>query len=230
MQVLDKVFMSIILLAASFWDAAAPEQAQQATSRISSPSNPSVVVGLLDTLAHLQFCRMRLSAYSVLLQNLLQAAASSAEVVSVIWQIQQRHIFLLVWPVCSACSTLPARSCCSVWLSNRYAVEHTVGIVQASAGLLECLPSYEALKERLPNGEASWYANSVLASRMQFLMGILAPCIPQLPGVRLPCSATPVHLCVTQHPTVSCGRETASHSRTMATATWQEDMMGKDDR
>lgn len=80
MQVLDKVFMSIVLLAASFWDAAAPEQAQQASVKISGLSKTSMAVSLLDTLAHLQFCRMRLSAYSVLLQNLLQAAASSAEV------------------------------------------------------------------------------------------------------------------------------------------------------
>jgi hypothetical protein len=72
--------MSIVLLAASFWDAATPEQAQQAPGKILGLSKTTMVVSLLDTLAHLQFCRMRLSAYSVLLQNLLQAAASSAEV------------------------------------------------------------------------------------------------------------------------------------------------------
>ena len=77
---LDKVFMSIVLLAASFWDTATPEQAQQAPGKILGLSKTTMVVSLLDTLAHLQFCRMRLSAYSVLLQNLLQAAASSAEV------------------------------------------------------------------------------------------------------------------------------------------------------
>ena len=111
MQVLDKVFMSIVLLAASFWDAAAPEQAQQASVKISGLSKTSMAVSLLDTLAHLQFCRMRLSAYSVLLQNLLQAAASSAEVkIPVIWWNQHRRILLLVWTVPSGCSTLRAQS------------------------------------------------------------------------------------------------------------------------
>ena len=36
-----------------------------------------VAVRALDCLAHLQFCRMRLSAYSALLQSVLTAAASS---------------------------------------------------------------------------------------------------------------------------------------------------------
>lgn len=36
-----------------------------------------MAVRALDCLAHLQFCRMRLSAYSALLQAVLTAAASS---------------------------------------------------------------------------------------------------------------------------------------------------------
>ncbi len=55
---------------------------------------------------------------------------------------------------------------------------------QASGGLLECLPAYEALLEEQPSGQPAWLSNTVLASRMQFLMGMLAPCIPQLPEVR----------------------------------------------
>ena len=102
--------------------------------------------------------------------------------------------------------------------------------MQASAGLLECLPSYEALQERRPNGEAAWLANSVLASRMQFLMGILAPCIPQLPEVCLLRFASTVHLWVIQNSTGCHAGELALHHSTMATVTRQEDMMGNGDR
>ena len=80
MQVMDKVFMSIVLLLSTFWDAAAPEEVQGATHKGMALSRQGIAVSLLDTLAHVQFCRMRLSAYSVLLQNLLQTIASSAEV------------------------------------------------------------------------------------------------------------------------------------------------------
>ena len=56
-------------------------------------------------------------------------------------------------------------------------------------GLLSCLPEYDALLDKGPTGRAAWLSNSVLATRMQFLMGILAPCIFQLPQVweRLDC-------------------------------------------
>ena len=56
-------------------------------------------------------------------------------------------------------------------------------VLQASRGLLSCLPEYDALLEEGPTGQAAWLSNSVLASRMQFLMGILAPCVLQLPQV-----------------------------------------------
>jgi hypothetical protein len=102
--------------------------------------------------------------------------------------------------------------------------------VQASTGLLDCLPSYEALQERRPNGEAAWLANSVLASRMQFLMGILAPCIPQLPEVRLLRCANTVQLCFIQNSIACHAGELALHHSTVATATRQEDMMGNGDR
>ena len=98
--------------------------------------------------------------------------------------------------------------------------------MQASAGVLDCLPSYEALQERRPNGKAAWLANSVLASRMQFLMGILAPCIPQLPEVCLPCFAKTVHLWVIQNSIASHAGELALPHGAMATATRPEDMMG----
>ena len=78
-QVMDKVFMSVVLLLSTFWDAAAPEERSTARKGI-APSRQDSAVSLLDTLAHVQFCRMRLSAYSVLLQSLLQTAASDAEV------------------------------------------------------------------------------------------------------------------------------------------------------
>ncbi len=46
----------------------------------------------MDTLAHVQFCRMRLSAYSVLLQSLLQTTASSPEVGSAKHSIPERSV------------------------------------------------------------------------------------------------------------------------------------------
>lgn len=78
-QVMDKAFMSIVLLLSTFWDAGAPEHRGTAHT-VAASGRQGIAVGLLDTLAHVQFCRMRLSAYSVLLQSLLQTAASSAEV------------------------------------------------------------------------------------------------------------------------------------------------------
>ena len=80
---MDKVFMSVVLLLSTFWDTAAPEQQQQSKARKDQGlSRQGIAVSLLDTLAHVQFCRMRLSAYSVLLQSLLQTTASSPEVSS----------------------------------------------------------------------------------------------------------------------------------------------------
>ena len=72
--------MSIVLLLSNFWDAAAPAAEQGAQENPAGLKRVDVAVALLDTLAHMQFCRMRLSAYSVLLQSLLQTTASSAEV------------------------------------------------------------------------------------------------------------------------------------------------------
>ena len=80
LQVMDKIFMSIVLLLSSFWDAAVPAAEQGAQGKSAGLKRADVAVAFLDTLAHVQFCRMRLSAYSVLLQSLLQATASSAEV------------------------------------------------------------------------------------------------------------------------------------------------------
>lgn len=72
--------MSMVLLLSSFWDAAAPKEQQGAPKQAAGLSRQDTAVQMLDTLAHIQFCRMRLSAYSVLLQSLLQTAATSAEV------------------------------------------------------------------------------------------------------------------------------------------------------
>lgn len=81
MQVMDKVFMSVVLLLSTFWDTAIPEQQLQSKAQKDQGlSRQGIAVSLLDTLAHVQFCRMRLSAYSVLLQSLLQTTASSPEV------------------------------------------------------------------------------------------------------------------------------------------------------
>ena len=82
--------MSIVLLLSTFWDAAAPEEAQDTAQKSKASSRQGIAVGLMDTLTHVQFCRMRLSAYSVLLQSLLQTTASSPKVSSAKHSIPER--------------------------------------------------------------------------------------------------------------------------------------------
>jgi hypothetical protein len=53
-------------------------------------------------------------------------------------------------------------------------------VLQACQGLLLCLPPYAELVRASASGLPLWEADSVLASRMQFLMSMLGPCIPQL--------------------------------------------------
>ncbi len=79
MQVLDKVFMCAVLLMSTFWDAAAKPVRGLAEGQ-SRMAPEEVAVRLLDILGHLQFCRMRLSVYSLLLQALLTATANTSEV------------------------------------------------------------------------------------------------------------------------------------------------------
>ncbi len=82
---------------------------------------------------------------------------------------------------------MPQPLLCHGWLvSNLVALPSHQQYVQASSGLLHCLPAYEALLEERPLRQPAWLSNTVLASRMQFLMGMLAPCVPQLQEVR-PC-------------------------------------------
>ncbi len=69
LQVLDKVFMCAVLLLSTVWE------------RASSGAGASEVAAqLMDALAALQFCRMRLSAYALLLQGLLTALVKSPQV------------------------------------------------------------------------------------------------------------------------------------------------------
>lgn len=56
-------------------------------------------------------------------------------------------------------------------------------LLQASLGLLTCVPCYEGLTEAGPGHAPLWLADAVLATRMQFLMAMLAPCLSQLPQV-----------------------------------------------
>lgn len=58
-------------------------------------------------------------------------------------------------------------------------------LLQASLGLLTCVPRYEGLTEAGPSQAPLWLADAVLATRMQFLMAMLAPCLSQLPQVRV---------------------------------------------
>ena len=58
-QMLDKVFMTYLVLASAVWEmAAAP----------GSPEQQVAAVTVLDVLGFLQFCRMRLSTYTTLVQ------------------------------------------------------------------------------------------------------------------------------------------------------------------
>lgn len=57
-------------------------------------------------------------------------------------------------------------------------------LLQASLGLLTCVPCYEGLTEASPRHAPLWLVDAVLATRMQFLMAMLAPCLSQLPQVR----------------------------------------------
>ena len=59
-----------------------------------------------------------------------------------------------------------------------------VRLLQASLDLLTCVPCYEGLTEAGPSHAPLWLADAVLATRMQFLMAMLAPCLSQLPQVR----------------------------------------------
>ena len=55
--------------------------------------------------------------------------------------------------------------------------------VQASQGLLLCLPCYSELVQGTEAGPQVWEGDAVLASRLQFLMSMLGPCIARLPKV-----------------------------------------------
>lgn len=55
--------------------------------------------------------------------------------------------------------------------------------LQACQGLLLCLPPYASLMEVGEDAVPLWETDSVLASRMQFLMSMLGPCVPQLTQV-----------------------------------------------
>ncbi len=45
------------------------------------------------------------------------------------------------------------------------------------------MPCYEGLVAAGPGGAPLWLADAVLATRVQFLMAVLAPCVPRLPQV-----------------------------------------------
>ncbi|BDA43549.1 hypothetical protein COCOBI_04-5610 [Coccomyxa sp. Obi] len=147
-QVLDKVFMCAVLLMSTFWDAAGKREDRLAEGQ-SRMAPEEIAVRLLDVLGHLQFCRLRLSVYSLLLQALLSATARST---------------------------------------------------QACQGLLLCLPSYAYLVGPAVNGAPVWEADSVLASRMQFLMSMLGPCIPRLTQCKVRDMVCPIALLYLLHP------------------------------
>ena len=60
---------------------------------------------------------------------------------------------------------------------------------QACEALLRCLPSAGGLTAAGPDGAAQlWEADAVLASRVQFLVSMLVPCVPRLAQVPDSCS------------------------------------------
>ena len=69
LQMLDKVFMCAVLLLSTVWEGAS-----------SGAGAAGAAVRLMDALGALQFCRMRLSAYALLLQGLLTALVKSPQV------------------------------------------------------------------------------------------------------------------------------------------------------
>lgn len=73
--------MCIVYLLVAFWESASTGRRPGLfLGEQSRMSQQEVAVRLLDILAYLQFCRMRLSVYSLLLQGLLSATANSAQV------------------------------------------------------------------------------------------------------------------------------------------------------
>jgi len=80
-QVLEKVFMSAVLLLSVFWDAQTKESRERQDPFKQAPmTGAETAVRLLDILASLQLCRMRISAYSLLLQGLLTSTAADPQV------------------------------------------------------------------------------------------------------------------------------------------------------
>ncbi len=75
--------MSAVLLLSTFWEVARDRRRRGAGERAlrpQPPPPPEVAARILDTLAFLQLCRMRLTLYSMLLQSVLAFTAGSPEV------------------------------------------------------------------------------------------------------------------------------------------------------
>jgi hypothetical protein len=73
--------MCTVYVCSSFWEGATAGRPGTLFLREQSRmTRQEVAVRLLDILGYLQFCRMRLSVYSLLLQGLLSATANSAQV------------------------------------------------------------------------------------------------------------------------------------------------------
>ncbi len=64
LQILDRVFMTYLVLVSAIWEMAAP---------IGGPEQEAAAVAVLDTLSYLHFCRMRLTTHTTLVQVLLQS-------------------------------------------------------------------------------------------------------------------------------------------------------------
>ncbi|KAK9829437.1 hypothetical protein WJX72_005867 [[Myrmecia] bisecta] len=146
-QVLDKVFMAAVLLLTSFWEAAtaAPARQRDLHTRGSlqrSNESPLLAVKILYTLAHLHFCRMRLSAVSVLLKSVLAAVADD---------VQASEALLLRLPCYADCiAPSSVASGQATWAVDAVLATRVHFLMGMLVPCIACLPQGRAVELAIP--------------------------------------------------------------------------------
>eukprot|EP00884_Botryococcus_braunii_P014432 jgi/Botrbrau1/22990/Bobra.0030s0054.1 len=102
-------------------------------------------------------------------------------------------------------NTLSFLQLCRMRLTSYYMLLHSVLETAASApeacvDLLLSMPSYAALIAPVQDGRPAWLADTVLMTRMQFMMSVMAPCVGNLPKGKAVDVALPVTYLYMQHP------------------------------
>ena len=94
---LGKAFTCVVLLLHSAWT---QHDSPATTTNTGQPSAATAVeaAGMLDALSWLQFCRLRLTAYSTLLQSLVAAVMARAEVHPALCHRRVRRPCCISWP------------------------------------------------------------------------------------------------------------------------------------